>query len=207
MQEKPELTEYEHYIDDIQRMKPHTLSTEEEELVAEAGLMSGTAYDGYSIFKNADMPRPTITMGDGKDARLNDAGYTLYRADTDRDVRKRVFEEFCIVIECKIGGVEVEGVDDIFGFSGGDVGIQGEEISDIFFNSGSHGFADGIFQLIPFHVINSGFQGIGILWGTMNDHPLLREICSVLTILSGFNWNPINSQSDALGYDGHAPLG
>ncbi len=92
--ENPGLSVYRQYIDNIQRMKPHTLSPEEEEIIAHAGLMSGTPYDIYGIFKNADMPRPEITLPDGNKVRLDDANYTLYRASDNRDLRKEVFEQF-----------------------------------------------------------------------------------------------------------------
>lgn len=94
MLEKKELQEYAHYIRDIQRRKAHTLSPSEEEIVAQAGLMSGTAYNVYGIFKDADMPRPEITFPDGKNARLDDAAFTLHRANPNRDIRKKVFDEF-----------------------------------------------------------------------------------------------------------------
>lgn len=91
---KPALKEYEHYIDDIQRLKDHTLSPAEEKIIADAGLMSGTASGIYGIFKNADMPRPEIGLKDGQTIRLDDAAYTLHRASADRDFRKMVFEQF-----------------------------------------------------------------------------------------------------------------
>ncbi len=93
LSEKEELREYAHYIDDIRRMKAHTLSKEEEKIISEAGIMSGTPYDIYSIFKNADMPRPEITV-DEKTVRLDDAAYTLHRASKNRDKRIKVFEAF-----------------------------------------------------------------------------------------------------------------
>lgn len=93
--QNPELRKnYAHYIENIQRMKPHTLTPEEEEIIANAGLMSDTPYDIYGIFKNADMPRPEIELADGKKVRLDDANYTLYRASSNRDLRKEVFEQF-----------------------------------------------------------------------------------------------------------------
>ncbi|MEJ2542753.1 MAG: oligoendopeptidase F [Calditrichaceae bacterium] len=94
MKEKPELKEYAHYIDDIQRLKPHTRSAEVEEVISQAGLMSDTPYDVYGIFKNADMPRPEVELADGEKVRLDDAAYTLHRAGDDRDMRIKVFEEF-----------------------------------------------------------------------------------------------------------------
>jgi len=41
--EEPGLAEYRHFIDNIQRRKAHTLSASEEAIIAEAGIMSGTA--------------------------------------------------------------------------------------------------------------------------------------------------------------------
>lgn len=94
MKQQPALKDYAHYIDNIQRLKPHTRNAAEEELISQAGLMSGTPYDVYGIFKDADMPRPTITLPNNQAVRLDDASYTLHRASPDRDVRKMVFEEF-----------------------------------------------------------------------------------------------------------------
>ncbi|NOX87605.1 MAG: oligoendopeptidase F [Calditrichaeota bacterium] len=92
--QNPKLEVYKQFLDNIQRMKPHTLSPEEEKIIANAGMMSDTPYDIYGIFKNADMPRPEIQLPDGKKVRLDDSNYTLYRASEDRDLRKKVFEEF-----------------------------------------------------------------------------------------------------------------
>ena len=94
LKEKPELKDYAHYIDNIQRLKPHTRSAEVEEVISQAGIMSDTPYDIYGIFKNADMPRPEIELTDGKKVSLDDAAYTLYRADDNRDMRIKVFEDF-----------------------------------------------------------------------------------------------------------------
>ncbi len=94
LKEKPELEEYAHYIDDIQRLKPHTRSAEVEAVISQAGLMSGTPNDIYGIFKNADMPRPEVELAGGEKVRLDDAAYTLYRASDDRDLRIKVFEDF-----------------------------------------------------------------------------------------------------------------
>ncbi len=93
MKDKPELKVYGQAIDNIQRLKAHTLNNEGEELVANAGLMSGAPYDVFSIFKNADMPRPEMTIS-GDEVRLDDAAYTLHRANDNRETRKKVFETF-----------------------------------------------------------------------------------------------------------------
>jgi oligoendopeptidase F len=94
LKNKPQLKEYAHYIDNIQRLKPHTRSADVEEVISQAGLMSDTPYDIYGIFKNADMPRPEVELAGGQKVRLDDAAYTLYRASDDRAIRKKVFDDF-----------------------------------------------------------------------------------------------------------------
>jgi len=94
LEENTELVKYRQYLDNIQRTKKHTLSESEEALVAEAGRMSTTPYDIYSVFSNADMPRPTVTLTDGKEIRLDAAGYTATRAGNVRSDRIKVFEAF-----------------------------------------------------------------------------------------------------------------
>lgn len=93
LETKPALKVYEHYLDNLQRQKEHTLSSAEEKVISEAGLVAGAPYDIYNIFKNAEMPRPTLTI-DGEQVRLDDAAFTFYRADSDRETRKNVFTKF-----------------------------------------------------------------------------------------------------------------
>ena len=92
--DEPQLENYRQYIDDIQRRKAHTLSESEEKLVAEAGNLASTPQDIYGIFSNADMPRPTITLSDGKEVTLDAAGYAGNRATGVREDRIKVFEAF-----------------------------------------------------------------------------------------------------------------
>jgi len=92
--QKPELNEYAHYIDNIQRLKPHIRSSEVEEVISQAGLMDSAPYDIFNVFKDAEMPRSTITLASGQAVRLDDSAYTLHRADPDQSIRKQVFESF-----------------------------------------------------------------------------------------------------------------
>ena len=94
LKQNKKLQVYAHYLDNIQRMQAHTMSAAVEKTIAEAGIMSDTPYDVFGIFKNADMPRPEMKLKDGKNIHLDDAAYTLYRADPDRTFRKKVFETF-----------------------------------------------------------------------------------------------------------------
>ena len=85
---------YRHYLDDLLRRKAHTGTEGEEKIIADAGLMSGEPYNIHSIFANADFPYPEVTLSDGKTVKLNQSGYSLYRASTNREDRKKVFLTF-----------------------------------------------------------------------------------------------------------------
>lgn len=94
LKEEPELAPFEFYLTDLIRQKAHYLSAGEEKIIAEAGLISGSAGSIYSIFSNADFPYPTVKLSDGSEAYLDAAGYSKYRAIPNREDRKMVFETF-----------------------------------------------------------------------------------------------------------------
>jgi oligoendopeptidase F len=53
----------------------------------------------YSIFSNAEMPYPDVTLSDGTEATLNKAGYAKHRSSTVRDDREKVFQAFWSTFE------------------------------------------------------------------------------------------------------------
>jgi oligoendopeptidase F len=91
---EPRLEIYRQLIDNIQRTKAHTLSDTEEQLIAEAGRMSDSAQNAYSIFSNADMIRPVVTLSTGEEVTLNAAGYGAHRRSQNREDRIKVMNAF-----------------------------------------------------------------------------------------------------------------
>jgi oligoendopeptidase F len=85
---------YKHYLDDLLRRRLHTGTEGEEKIIADAGLMSDAPSSIHDIFADADFPYPEITLSDGKTVRLNQSGYSLNRASTNREDRKEVFQAF-----------------------------------------------------------------------------------------------------------------
>lgn len=92
--EKPELETYSVYIDNIQRLRAHTLSEAEEKILASFGLIAGNQNTVYSIFADGEKPNPKITLSDGEDVELSPAAYTRVRTVENRADRKKVFEAF-----------------------------------------------------------------------------------------------------------------
>jgi oligoendopeptidase F len=91
---EPGLQVYRLYLFDILRVKAHTLSQAEEKILARAGQMADGPGSIYTVFSNAEMPYPEITLSDSTTAVLNKAGYALYRASPNRADREAVFQAF-----------------------------------------------------------------------------------------------------------------
>jgi oligoendopeptidase F len=92
--QEPRLQIYRQYLDDVTRRRPHTLNEAEEKLLATSAVMASGPSSAYSIFANADFPYPTLTLGDGKTAKLNSAAYELHRASPIRKDREKVMASF-----------------------------------------------------------------------------------------------------------------
>ena len=91
---EPGLTVYRFPILDTLRNAPHTLGAEAESVLSATGLIADTASSLYGILANADLPWPTIKLADGTEARLDQAGYTRWRAVNNRADRQAVFTAF-----------------------------------------------------------------------------------------------------------------
>ncbi len=76
---EPRLKIYRFYLEDIARRAAHTLSDAEEKILAEAGPLSGSPSNIFNILSNADFPYPTITLSDGRAAKVDQAGYNSLR--------------------------------------------------------------------------------------------------------------------------------
>ena len=94
LSQEPRLKIYRHYLEDIARRRAHTLSNEEEKLLAGASVMASGPRSVFGIFSDADFPYPSITLSDGKTVTLDKATFSLYRASTNREDRQKVMDAF-----------------------------------------------------------------------------------------------------------------
>ncbi|MDZ7625601.1 MAG: oligoendopeptidase F [Ignavibacteriaceae bacterium] len=95
LKEKSELAkEFDIYIDNIQRLRTHTLSEAEETILASFGLISDVNGDVYDIFTNAEKTFPKVKISTGEEIELTPASYTRYRTLENREDRAKVFEAF-----------------------------------------------------------------------------------------------------------------
>jgi len=94
LKSEPRLKPYEFYLRDIARRAAHTLTDPEEKLLADAGPLAGSASNIYTILANADFPYPTITLADGKTAKVDQAGYSALRTSPTREDRMAAMSAF-----------------------------------------------------------------------------------------------------------------
>jgi oligoendopeptidase F len=92
--QEPGLAPYRFDLENTLRQRPHTLGAEAEEVLSASGIVRDAPGEIYGILANADIPWPTITLGDGTSARLDQSGYEAHRSAPDREDRRRVFDAF-----------------------------------------------------------------------------------------------------------------
>ena len=91
---EPALADYEHYLDDVLRMKPHTRSAEVEEVIADLSEVTSAPSEIYSMLTNADMSYGVVEDPDGEEVEITQANFTKLQTNPDREFRRRVHETF-----------------------------------------------------------------------------------------------------------------
>ena len=89
--EDERLKRYERDIKDILEQKKHTLSKEEENLLANYSEIFSGPENIYDILTNAEFKFGTLKNEEGKEVELTDATYTNYLKSSQREVRKQAF--------------------------------------------------------------------------------------------------------------------
>lgn len=90
--EMPELMQFERKISEIMRDKPHTLSAEMEELLAQTAELAEGPANTFSMLNNADLKFPVILDEKGEKVEITHGRYIKLLESTDRKVRKEAFE-------------------------------------------------------------------------------------------------------------------
>ncbi len=90
--ENESLKLYDKAINEIVRMKPHVLSSAEEELLAKAGELAQAPGSIFNMLNNADIKFPIIKDENGNEVEVTKGRYSQLVESTDRRVRKDAFE-------------------------------------------------------------------------------------------------------------------
>lgn len=92
VEENKGLKLYEHALDEINRQRPHVLSAEKEELLAEASEVLGSSSNTFGMLNNADLTFPTIKDENGEEVEITHGRYVRFLESEDRRVREEAFK-------------------------------------------------------------------------------------------------------------------
>ena len=87
----PAFAQYDAFLSGVLRMKPHTLSPREEQLMAMASELAAVPENAYDMLACADMDLGKTRGEDGKKAVLTDARLVSFLESPDRTVRKAAY--------------------------------------------------------------------------------------------------------------------
>ena len=88
----PDFSEYDVFIDNLLRDKPHTLPAEQEKLLAEMSELMHAPDDIFTMLSDVDRPLPTVKDETGKDALLSSTVYLRMLHSRDRAARQAAYE-------------------------------------------------------------------------------------------------------------------
>lgn len=88
LQKEPSLAPYRFHLERIFRMRPHTLSSEQEQLLALSGKATEAPHRAFGALNNADLLFPSILDSKGESHPLTHGTYGTYLHSPDRTLRK-----------------------------------------------------------------------------------------------------------------------
>lgn len=94
MAQEPKLETYRVFLDNITRMRKHTLGASEERIMAMAGEVGHAVPAIFTMLNNADLKFPSIVDEDGKTVEVTKGRYIRLMQSRDRRVRKDAFDAF-----------------------------------------------------------------------------------------------------------------
>ena len=85
------LATYRHTVDDIVRMRAHTLDAAREQMLALLGDAAGTPKAAFEMLTDVDLQLPMVKNDAGEEVRLTPGTFPVYRESRNRAVREGAF--------------------------------------------------------------------------------------------------------------------
>ena len=89
---EPKLELYKHFFDQLLQKKDHVLSQREEELLAGASEIFGSASETFAILDNADLTFPYVLDDEDNEVQLSHGTYVRLMESKNREVRRCAYE-------------------------------------------------------------------------------------------------------------------
>lgn len=88
---EPRLEAHAFFLRDLARRRPHVRTPAEEELLAQAGLVTRGSNELFDLLNTAELPRPSFTRADGETVRLDPVNFHQVRISPNREERAEAF--------------------------------------------------------------------------------------------------------------------
>ena len=92
LREDADFSEYSVFLEDLLRDQPHTLSADQERLLAQMGEIAQAPDDIYTMLSDVDRPLPDVKDEEGRDAKLSATVYMRMLRSRDREARRTAYE-------------------------------------------------------------------------------------------------------------------
>lgn len=96
LNENEQLSVYRHSLEDLFRTKAHSLSEQEEKILAQLSPLNNTTVDVYNVFSDAEMIFPSVEDESGSEIQLSHGRTRAALYSNDRDFRKRAYEKYYV---------------------------------------------------------------------------------------------------------------
>lgn len=91
LNENDDLKLYRKQLEEINQQRPHVLSAEQEELLAQASEVFAASSSTFGMLNNADLEFPSIKDEEGNEVQVTHGRYTRFLESEDRRVRQDAF--------------------------------------------------------------------------------------------------------------------
>lgn len=92
LEKNQELRVYRRYLKNLLRQKPHILSGDTENLLAQVQEIAHGPSDIFAMFNNADLKFPAIRDEQGQEVELTHGRFIMFMESRNREVRREAFE-------------------------------------------------------------------------------------------------------------------
>ena len=95
----PEMKDYDAFLRRLVLNKPHTLSKDQEQLIAKMGELAESPDAIFTSLTSADMKIPPILLADGTEQPLTEGNYSTFIHSPDREIRRQAFHNLMTTYE------------------------------------------------------------------------------------------------------------
>lgn len=92
IREHEPLTLYNQMLTELNLQRPHILTADKEELLAQLGEVTGSSGNTFSALNNADLEFPSVKNDEGEEIQLTHGNYITFLESDNREVRKNAFK-------------------------------------------------------------------------------------------------------------------